>query len=69
MSVYYTSAKGLYRYSTVYSELYSMLNETYLSLFSLQVYATDGDDNLGGSDMDICLYDYLKQQVRFQMNI
>lgn len=28
-----------------------------------QVYATDGDETLGGSDLDLCLCDFLEQQV------
>jgi molecular chaperone DnaK (HSP70) len=28
------------------------------------VYATDGDDTLGGSDLDLCLYDILLHKLR-----
>ena len=28
-----------------------------------KVYATDGDEMLGGSDLDMCLYDMIKQRV------
>lgn len=35
----------------------------YVAKGSVQVYATDGDDGLGGSDFDMCLYDYMKQRV------
>ena len=35
----------------------------YVSKGSVQVYATDGDDSLGGSDFDICLSDYIHSQV------
>lgn len=27
------------------------------------MYATDGDDILGGSDFDLCLYDIIKDKV------
>ena len=30
----------------------------------LKVYATDGDETLGGSDLDLCLYDIIKHKVR-----
>ena len=29
-----------------------------------KVYATDGDETLGGSDLDLCLYDIIKHKVR-----
>lgn len=28
-----------------------------------QVYATDGDDELGGSDLDMCLFDVITSKV------
>lgn len=34
-----------------------------MALFSLQVYATDGDDDLGGSDFDMCLRDALLAKI------
>lgn len=30
---------------------------------SVQVYATDGDDTLGGSDFDLCMYDIVRQKL------
>jgi molecular chaperone DnaK (HSP70) len=36
----------------------------YVAKGSVQVYATDGDDGLGGSDFDMCLYDYMKKKVQ-----
>ena len=30
----------------------------------VQVYATDGDETLGGSDLDLCLSAFIKQRVR-----
>lgn len=30
----------------------------------MQVYATDGDDTLGGSDIDLCLFKILKDRIR-----
>ena len=35
----------------------------YVSKGSVQVYATDGDDSLGGSDLDLCLFDVLRRHV------
>ena len=35
----------------------------FVSKGSVQVYATDGDETLGGSDLDTCLYDIIKTQV------
>ena len=35
----------------------------FVSNGSVQVYATDGDDLLGGSDFDLCLYDLLKTRI------
>uniref|UniRef100_A0A7S0SSX6 Uncharacterized protein n=1 Tax=Chromulina nebulosa TaxID=96789 RepID=A0A7S0SSX6_9STRA len=35
----------------------------FVSKGSVQVYATDGDDSLGGSDFDMCLYDLLVNKV------
>ena len=29
----------------------------------VQVYATDGDDTLGGSDLDLCVYNMLKEKL------
>jgi molecular chaperone DnaK (HSP70) len=29
----------------------------------LQVYATDGDETLGGSDLDLCLYEVIKSRI------
>ena len=29
----------------------------------MQVYATDGDETLGGSDLDLCLYNIIKRKV------
>ena len=29
------------------------------------MYATDGDETLGGSDLDLCLYDIIKHKVHF----
>lgn len=39
----------------------------YVSKGSVQVYATDGDDMLGGSDLDLCLYDIVKSKVEVFM--
>jgi molecular chaperone DnaK (HSP70) len=45
----------------------------YVSKGSVQVYATDGDETLGGSDFDLCIYDFLienlKDKVRKTKNI
>jgi len=35
----------------------------YVAKGSVQVYATDGDETLGGSDLDVCMYNFLKQQI------
>lgn len=35
----------------------------FVSNGSVQVYATDGDETLGGSDLDMCLYDIVKEKV------
>lgn len=35
----------------------------YVSKGSVQVYATDGDDTLGGSDLDFCLYEMIKSRT------
>ena len=35
----------------------------FVSKGSVQVYATDGDDTLGGSDLDACLYNIIKTKV------
>eukprot|EP00602_Paraphysomonas_sp_CaronLab_P007298 CAMPEP_0185035284 /NCGR_PEP_ID=MMETSP1103-20130426/26384_1 /TAXON_ID=36769 /ORGANISM="Paraphysomonas bandaiensis, Strain Caron Lab Isolate" /LENGTH=428 /DNA_ID=CAMNT_0027572295 /DNA_START=45 /DNA_END=1328 /DNA_ORIENTATION=+ len=35
----------------------------YVAKGSVQVYATDGDDELGGSDLDMCLYNILTEKV------
>ena len=35
----------------------------YVAKESVQVYATDGDDMLGGSDFDICVNHYLNRQI------
>ena len=35
----------------------------FVSKGSVQVYATDGDDTLGGSDLDACLYNIIKAKV------
>lgn len=35
----------------------------YVAKGSVQVYATDGDEYLGGSDFDTCLVDYISAQV------
>jgi len=35
----------------------------YVAKGSVQVYATDGDETLGGSDLDLCLYDIIKDKV------
>lgn len=35
----------------------------YVSQGSVQVYATDGDDTLGGSDFDVCLAENIKKKM------
>lgn len=35
----------------------------FVSKGSVQVYATDGDDLLGGSDLDLCMYDIIKHRI------
>ncbi len=35
----------------------------YVAQGSVQVYATDGDDMLGGSDIDLCLFKQIKHKV------
>lgn len=35
----------------------------YVSQGSVQVYATDGDETLGGSDLDLCLFKQLKHRL------
>ena len=35
--------------------------------WGLQVYATDGDDELGGSDLDMCVNDLLRVQVELEI--
>ena len=35
----------------------------YVSKGSVQVYATDGDETLGGSDLDVCLYNIIQQRL------
>jgi hypothetical protein len=35
----------------------------YVAKGSVQVYATDGDDELGGSDLDMCLFDIISSKV------
>lgn len=35
----------------------------YVSKGSVQVYATDGDEGLGGSDLDVCLCDILRKRM------
>jgi len=35
----------------------------YVAKGSVEVYATDGDDTLGGSDMDLCLFKILKEKL------
>ena len=35
----------------------------YVSRGSVQVYATDGDEGLGGSDFDLCLYSHLLRRL------
>lgn len=35
----------------------------YVSKGSVQVYATDGDEMLGGSDLDMCVFDLLKNKI------
>ena len=39
----------------------------YVSKGSVQVYATDGDDMLGGSDLDLCLYNVVKSKVEIHI--
>lgn len=36
----------------------------YVSKGSVQVYATDGDETLGGSDFDLCIYDFLIEKLK-----
>jgi len=38
----------------------------YVSKGSVQVYATDGDEMLGGSDLDVCLFNMLRRKVAEQ---
>jgi molecular chaperone DnaK (HSP70) len=35
----------------------------YVAKGSVQVYATDGDDELGGSDLDMCLFEIISSKV------
>lgn len=35
----------------------------YVAKGSVQVYATDGDESLGGSDLDLCMYNLLRQKA------
>lgn len=35
----------------------------YIAQGSVQVYATDGDETLGGSDLDLCLQDYILSKL------
>jgi molecular chaperone DnaK (HSP70) len=35
----------------------------YVAKGSVQVYATDGDEDLGGSDFDMCLYGIIMDKV------
>lgn len=39
----------------------------FVSKGSVQVYATDGDDTLGGSDLDLCMYGLVKAKVEAQL--
>ena len=41
----------------------------FVSKGSVQVYATDGDDTLGGSDLDSCLYNMIKTRLETQTGI
>ena len=36
---------------------------------SVQVYATDGDDTLGGSDFDLCMYDIVRNKLEIHHEI
>lgn len=38
----------------------------YVAKGSVQVYATDGDESLGGSDLDLCMYDLLRERAEAQ---
>ena len=38
----------------------------FVSKGSVQVYATDGDETLGGSDLDTCLFDIIKSRVEIE---
>jgi len=38
----------------------------YVANGSVQVYATDGDETLGGSDLDMCLYDLIRHNLEAQ---
>ena len=40
----------------------------YVSRGSVQVYATDGDESLGGSDFDLCLYSHLLARLKKEHN-
>jgi hypothetical protein len=68
--------KDPFRFATSHDELIFrliLIGKFLISAFSLvihalstanrQVYATDGDDTLGGSDLDLCLYNILKRKV------
>lgn len=35
----------------------------YVAKGSVQVYATDGDESLGGSDFDMCLYNHFQKEI------
>jgi molecular chaperone DnaK (HSP70) len=39
----------------------------FVSNGSVQVYATDGDETLGGSDLDVCLYGIIKEKVEIEL--
>eukprot|EP01032_Pedospumella_encystans_P010740 gene10740-12528_t len=41
----------------------------YVAKGSVEVYATDGDDTLGGSDIDLCLFKTLKDRILEKSNV
>jgi molecular chaperone DnaK (HSP70) len=41
----------------------------FVSQGSVQVYATDGDETLGGSDLDVCLYKNIKDKVSISLSL
>jgi molecular chaperone DnaK (HSP70) len=56
-------AKGSVEVSVFFTNASSMHVECPHQSVIQQVYATDGDDTLGGSDIDLCLFKILKERI------